>query len=455
MSRTPNVVLVLSDQHRGMDTGVAGNPDVRTPNVDRLAAEGTRFRRAFANVPVCTPSRASLLTGRYPQTNDVIANDLALPAGAWTLGEAFAGAGYRTGYVGKWHLDGVPRDRYTPPERRHGFDFWAAYNCSHQYFDAPYYRNDDELRRHEWGPAGETELAVEFVERAASADEPFFLVVSYGPPHAPYDEVPERYRTDDPDALTPRANAEPIPGAEHDPRGLLADYYAQVTAVDDQFGRILDALDDSGLAAETVVAYTADHGDMLCSHGRRKKEQPEAESIRVPLVVRYPGEVAAGAEREELASLVDVAPTLCSLAGVDPGNGTDGTDLAPALRGKPLDGPDSVFLSVLVSADQAEAQGIPEWRGVRTRRYTYARLADGTGWVLYDDEEGPWQLRNRILDARDVRERLDGLLDEWLDALDDPFLDGPDQLARHGRLEEWHERERTLPFRESPGAVEE
>ncbi|MFB6173266.1 MAG: sulfatase [Halobacteriales archaeon] len=453
-----NVVLVLADQHRAGATGPAGNPDVHTPALDRLAAEGTRCTGAYANVPVCTPSRASVLTGRYPQSTGVIANDLALAPEERTLGEAFRDAGYRTAYVGKWHLDGVPRDGPTPPERRHGFGFWAAFNCTHQYVDAPYYR-DGELRRHEWGPAGETDLALEFLD----GEEPFFLVVAYGPPHAPYDQVPGRYRERyDPDGLAVPPNAEPIPGGEgtlgpvHEPRELLADYYAQVTAVDDQVGRLLEGLDARGLADDTAVAYTSDHGDMLCSQGLQKKETPHEESVGVPWLVRGPG-VPAGETIDAPLGLLDLAPTLCGLSDADPDLPAEGTDRAPLLRGDPdADRPESVPIMLPATADQSLAQGLPVWRGVRTERYTYARLADGTPWLLFDNRGDPHQLRNLALDAdhREVRERLDGLTDAWLEDVGDPFLETREQIRHAGAVETWNRRERELPFVDEPRVID-
>jgi arylsulfatase A-like enzyme len=478
MAEKPNVLFVFSDQMRGSAMGCAGTDEVATPTMDRIAAEGTRFDHAYANYPLCSPSRATLLTGQYPLTNRVIDNDLPLPGDVPGVAKAFGEAGYRTGYVGKWHLDGVPRDRWTPPgPRRQGFDdFWAVYNCSHDYFDAAYYRDtDDPVAVDGYEPVAQTDLALEFLR--ADDDRPFCLFLSWGPPHDPYRMVPERYRSRyDPDDLTLPPNAAPIlpghddhpapplvdappvrefagPGdvfdepARYDydhPREGLADYYAAITALDDQLGRLVDALDEEGLADDTVLAYSSDHGDMLWSQGRNQKGAPYEESINVPFLIRWPGEVPAGRVDDTLLGLVDVAPSLLSLTGVAPPPAMEGTDLSDAFRGRDIDGPDSVFLANIRRG----------WRGVRTRQYTYARLSthdDSVAhlpgdreWLLFDNDADPFQSTNLVLDREyDAdRARLSSLLDEWLERLDDPFLTVEGHVHDLDMVETWNERER-------------
>lgn len=477
MPDQPNVLFVFSDQMRGSAMGPAGNDEVSTPTMDRLADEGTRFSNAYTNYPLCSPSRACLLTGQYPLTNRVINNDLPLPEDVPSVAEAFQAAGYRTGYIGKWHLDGVPRDQWTPPgARRQGFDdFWAVYNCSHDYFDAVYYRDSPEQIKVEgYEPVAQTDLALEFIEQ--EDDRPFCLFLSWGPPHDPYEMVPEEYRSQyDPNDITVPPNAEPIlPGHEDhpapplvdappvrefagpgdvfeepkpydydDPREGLADYYAAITALDEQLGRLVDALDENGLADDTILAYTSDHGDMLWSQGRNQKGSPYKESIHVPFLVRWSGEVPAGRVDDTLLSMVDIAPSLLSLAGVTPPSEMQGTDLSPAFRGRDVDGPGSVFLMNLRRG----------WRGVRTRRYTYARLsehdesvahlAQGRDWLLYDNEADPHQLNSLVFNREyeDVRERLSDELDEWLDRLDDPFRPFEDHVRDLDMVETWNEQE--------------
>jgi arylsulfatase A-like enzyme len=450
----PNLLFVFADQLRGMDLGCAGNPEVITPNLDRFAAEGTLFRRAFANVPVCTPSRAVLLTGRYPLANRVIGNDLPLPEDMPTLGERFRDSGYRTGYIGKWHLDGVPRAKFTPPgARRHGFEYWAAYNCSHDYF-RPHkcYRDDPEPVVIEgYEPEVQTNQALDFI--AAQDERPFCLVLSWGPPHDPYPMVPERYKTRyEPQQLTLRPNVQPLrPASEWlarglEPRRTLADYYAAITALDEQFGRLLDGLAAAGLDENTIVVFTSDHGDQLWSHGTMKKQQPFEESIHIPLICRWPGRIPAGRRSDALVSIVDYAPTLCGLAGITPPEGVQGTDRSALVLGQDAAGADAVLLMDLIVADESRIQELPEWRGLRTSRYTYAQRQNGEDWLLFDNEQDPYQLTNLVdtTVASATRDHLARELDRRLAEIGDHKCPGEEYIRALGLVALWNARQLEL-----------
>jgi arylsulfatase A-like enzyme len=458
----PNLVLVFADQMRGMDMGCAGNPQVQTPCLDRLAAEGARLCRAYANAPVCTPSRAVLLTGRHAIATTVVANDLPLPEGLPTLGSCMRGAGYRTAYIGKWHLDGVPRSRWTPPgPRRHGFERWAAYNCSHDYLHARYYGDGPEpIALPGYEPVAQTDLLLSFIDEPDP--RPFAAVLSWGPPHDPYEAVPEHHRARyDPAALRLRPNVRPIapgPGdlaGGRDVRRTLACYYAHITALDEQVGRIRDHLERRGRSRDTLLVFTSDHGDMLWSQGRMMKQQPWEESVQVPLLLRWPGRVPAGRTVADLTGLVDLLPTLLGLLGVPVPAGVQGADLSAAVLAKPAAprardaGPASVFLYDLVSVDQSHRQGIPEWRGVRTARHTYARTRAGP-WLLYDNERDPYQLDNLVgrPELAAVQAGCEAELEGWLRRTGDPFEEGPALVRRLGLAPAWNAREREL----HPGA---
>jgi arylsulfatase A-like enzyme len=333
----PNILLILPDQMRASAMGCDGNIEVKTPNIDRLAADGVRFKRTYANVPVCCPARAILMTATYPHINGMVANDLRLREEQVTIAEILAQAGYRTGFVGKWHLDGGPRDPgFVPPgPRRQGFEFWAAYECHHKHFEPTYFRDTPEIitvRKFE--PEASCDFAVEFL-RSQPKDQPFFLTVQMGPPHDPYGAPEEYMRQYVPERITPPENWRP--GSETRPapaggsnrtgaafnrlaplggREEIAAYYAAITAIDDQVGRLMKTLAELHLDENTIVLFTSDHGDMLGSHGMRRKRKPHDESARVPGIIRWPARIPKDRVVETLFSHVDMAPTLLALAGV-------------------------------------------------------------------------------------------------------------------------------------------
>lgn len=411
----PNVILLLPDQMRGSAMGIAGNPDVQTPHIDALAHEGLRFRRTYANVPVCCPARAILLTGTYPHVNGMMANDLRLRETEITLAEIFRDAGYHTGFVGKWHLDGGPRNPgFVPPgPRRQGFEFWAAYECHHQHFLPWYFRDTPErilVRKFE--PEATADFAVEFLE-AQTPGRPFFLMMQMGPPHDPYGAPDEYMKRYDPAKLTPPANWQP--GSESNPGGSaippkyrrpdapgatyvrtggreeLAAYYAAITAIDDQVGRIVRTLKARGLDQDTIILFTSDHGDMLGSHGMRRKRKPHEESAGVPGILRWPAKIPAGRTVDTLFSHIDMPSTLLALAGLPVPKHMQGADLSSVALGQTTQGPDAVLLQLFVPF--RPDQITKPWRGLITPRYTYARFEDAP-WVLFDNQDDPTQRHN-------------------------------------------------------------
>ncbi len=461
--RKPNLLFVFADQMRGMDMGCAGNSEVHTPNIDRLARQGLRFAHAYANTPVCGPSRATLLTGRQPTANGVIANDLPLRSELPSIGKILRDCGYRTGWIGKWHLDAAGR-KWTPPgPDRHGFDYWAVWSTAHRYFKQEKYCTDtpEPVVMEGYDPNIQADLAIDFIR--SNPDDPFCLFVSWGPPHDPYDQVPDEYKGRyAPEQLTLRPNVRTDSEylqkhAVHlDPRGTLAHYYAAITALDDQLGRLLSELEQAGIAGDTIVVFTSDHGDMLFSQGTLYKQKPFEESVQIPFLIRYPAELAAGEVREQLFSVCDMAPTLLSLMGCPPLEGAQGRDLSAVLKVASTEGPSAVLLSNPVSAFEGRRYPLPEWRGIRTERYTYTRLQDGTPWHLYDNEKDPYQLRNAadLPELSEIRGELDLLLTRMLEEARDPFLKEHDMIRHFGLVDLWNERERLLHPKD-PDLVEE
>jgi len=256
--------------------------------------------------------------------------------------------------------------------------------------------------------------------------------------------VPDKYK-----AMYDPAKIALRPNAKDPDRQVIADYYAAITALGWNLGRMMETLDRLRIAENTILVFTSDHGDMLWSQGSHKKEQPWEESILIPFLIRWPGHVPAGRSADTLISIVDMTPTLLGLAGVEiPGN-VEGLDLSKAMLGEKIDEPESVFIYLPMPAQQAFAKGIGEWRGVRTKQHTYARWRDGKGWVLYDNQQDPYQLNNLIEDpaSKDLRNRLESELQYWLGRTNDKFLKGEDHLRELGIGELWNESERHLSRR--------
>ena len=437
LSHAPNLLYIFADQMRATAMGCMHTESVHSPHLDRLASQGLLFRNAVANVPVCTPSRASLITGRHALTCRCIFNDLRLPEDERSIADVLVREGYRTGYIGKWHLDGISRHMFTPPgRRRHGFDdYWAAYNCNHNYFDCKFYLDDNpHLQRAQGYDADvQTDQAIGFVERFV--DEPFCLYLSWGPPHSPYRTVPQEYLD-----TYPPENIELRPNVEGGDRAAIAGYYAHITALDRNVGRLMDALDRLCLADNTIVVFSSDHGDMLWAHGRIGKEYPYEESIGIPLIVRWPDRLPAGETTDALISIADYAPTFLGLMGAPVPDRMNGRDLSATLLGHSSAEQSSLFIAEHVYADQPPPS--QPWRGVRTKRYTYARWLQG-GTLLFDNLQDPYQLRNLALDpghetlAAELEQELQG----WLARLGDDFLSGEEHIRQLGQWEEWQIRD--------------
>ncbi len=412
-AKRPNILFILPDQLRAQALGCLGDENAQTPNIDKLSREGLLVPDTFANTPVCCPARANLLTGRYAHKNGMVANDLRLGLLETTISQTLASAGYRTGFIGKWHLDGGPRmPGYIPPgPRRRGFEFWAANECNHSHFNSQYFRDSpDPIPIRKFEPEVWADLGIEFLRGAKSDSRPFYLSIQMGPPHDPYKAPPEYSRRFDPAKL--RLRPDWRGGVRGATRQDIAEYYAMLAAVDDQVGRLLGALDDLGLRDDTIVLLSSDHGDMLGSHGQRLKRKPWEESIRVPGIIRYPRRIKAGSTSNAFFTHVDFAPTLLSLCDVKIPATMQGGDLSRIFTGASHGRePDSAFLQIFgpYQSDGTDAG----WRGIRTRRYLYARY-ETEPWTLYDLDKDPFQMNNLAKDPGS--NNLIGILDRQLSA---------------------------------------
>tara|TARA_R110002050_G_scaffold95107_3_gene198011 strand:+ start:27112 stop:28641 length:1530 start_codon:yes stop_codon:yes gene_type:complete len=453
--KKPNLIFVLTDQWRRQALGFMNEDPVLTPNLDRFSKEAAVFTHAVATVPVCAPDRAVLLTGNYPLRNGVLANDMRLDENSQSLGVVCKKAGYRTGYVGKWHIDGVRG--FTPPgKRRQGFDFWYK-SIYHHPFNQPYYIQDnpEQIKVQGWAPTYATDTAIDFMKE--KSDKPFALVVSYAPPHngggkgmenthtpgmldeegkqkygygykAPQEfEAP--YRTDEFNSEPRRPNVMPVKG-KFESAPAIPGYFGAITALDHEFGRLVDYLKDNGLLENTIIIFTSDHGEMMGSQGRMTKGVWYEESIGVPCLIG-----GAGIQPQRIVSpfnAVDVMPTLIGLMGIDKPE-MDGTDFSPLLTGGDMEVPEFSFLSFYKGG---APESYRQWRAVYSERFTYVTVDDWAGWensnipqngvaTLYDRKADPFQqepiFRGEGADA--IMDKMHAALKLLLEEQNDPFLE--------------------------------
>ncbi len=436
MKKRKNLLFIMADQMRGIDMGCAGNNQVITPNLDKMANTGVQFQNAVSTFPVCTPQRAALVSGKYPVNTDVMTNDVPLPIDGKGFGYCLKEQGYTTGWIGKWHLFGPHefRSSYIPEEHRHGFDYWAVQNCRHHYFDNFYYLNDNEKPVHFEGyePDHQTELAIDYIEEHKK--DPFALFLSFGPPHDPYDQVPERYRDlYDMESLEWRGNVKmpvetlkkwavenPVPWWREEPDlPTLRDYYAAITALDDCVGRVLDYLEKGNLLEDTLVVFTSDHGEMMYSQGSVQKGECFEESINIPFLVAGGG-VVKGESNTVPFGTVDIMPSIMGMLDLQISDYCEGDNLSHLLKGEDGENPEAALVM------NAFPWTSPEWRGIRTERYTYARditgkrfLFDNTIDILQQNNLAETRCGDAVIDA--LLTRMEKLLAEKMKRAKDRF----------------------------------
>ena len=437
----PNLLFVFADQWRAQAFGYAGDPNVSTPNIDRFAVQSLNFTSAVSGCPVCSPYRASLMTGVYPNRHRMMVNDQCLHRlyeGPF-LAECLRDAGYRTAYIGKWHIDGNGWNAFVPPKRRLGFEWWKGFETSHDYQASFYYFGDDP-RPHRWegyDADAQTDEACRYLREEVD-DNPFALFLSWGPPHEPFGTAPDQFEAIyDPQKIHLPPN---VPEAIADrARKELAGYYAHCSALDAAFGRLLDTLTATGHDRDTIVVFTSDHGDMLGSQGKFGKQKPWAESNRVPFLVRHPHGAGPGTDNSPIDA-PDLMPTLLSLCGAPIPSTVQGKDFSRTILEGAPSGIEDALLSLYLPFNQWHyAYGGREYRGLYNARYTYARSLYGP-WLLYDNQADPGQLRNLIDDPACAAQvtQLDARLSARLREVGDDFAPGAEIIRRHNfALNKW------------------
>lgn len=443
----PNIIYVFPDQFRNQSlafwndeeyaihVGWEADP-VLTPNLDRFADESVVFSRAVSTCPLSSPYRGMFLTGMYPERSGVTLNCMAerpestLNPDAECISDVFSANGYSCGYIGKLHAETPMKndpanpghyvsdrrpewDAYTPPERRHGFSYWYSYGTFDVHKDPHYW--DTEGVRHdpkEYSVKHETDKAIEFLRNEhgeRKADAPFFLALAYNPPHSPYESLDDcmeedfnLYRDMSYSELYVRPNADTTlskaPSARY--------YFANVTGVDREFGRLLAELKALGLDKNTIVVFTSDHGETMCSQGTLDpKNSIYTESFNVPFMIRYPEKIRHRVD-STLLSTADIMPTMLALAGLGDKipDTAEGRNLAPVIleNGEPCDIPDAALYIRNTNGPKDKdglVRGIfPEARGVKTHEYSMEITINKNHKIervlIFNDIEDPYQLEN-------------------------------------------------------------
>jgi arylsulfatase A-like enzyme len=431
--KAPNVIFVLADEWRGQDVGYIGNKDIVTPNLDRLAGESLNLINTISCCPVSCPYRGSLLTGQYPLSTGVFMNDVQLNPESQSISKIFKTAGYKTAYIGKWHLDGHGRNSYIPVDRRHGFEYWKVLECTHDYNNSYYWDNEDGKKKWEMYDAyAQTADAINYIKEASKADKPFFMILSWGPPHTPFETAPESckklYRGR---ALTLRKN---VPTELFDKTIIdLIGYYGHITALDSCIGALNDAVKATGMEERTIFVFTSDHGAMVNSQGLFNKQQPYEESINVPFLIKYPAVLGRnGRTSKMLFNTPDIMPTLLGLCGLPIPKTVEGDDKSTVLLGKTKDTSEAVLISSYQPFGQwARNKGGMEYRGVRTKQYTYVKNLEGP-WLLYDNQIDKYQMNNLVnhKEYSGIQTELEKKLNELLNRTKDKFLPGTEYIKK-------------------------
>lgn len=457
MSRPPNILWLCTDQQRWDTLGVYGNSFVRTPHIDRLAQNGTLFERAYCQSPVCTPSRASFLTGRYPRTTRCRQNGQDVPDDEVLVTKLFRDAGYTCGLSGKLHLSAC-NPSVTPDMERRIDDGYAAFHWSHHSAPMPpigsaghnWPTNEYNLWLRERGiefradpfegsrhvqvsvPAEHhqttwcAEKSINFIEANAAFGRPWLFSVNFYDPHHAFDppeeylrrylenldEIPlpaylegeldtkPKYQKIDHQGAYGGNAGFPYPEmTDYDHRLVRAAYWAMCDLIDDQVGRILDTLERTGEIDNTVVVFMSDHGEMLGDHGIYLKGPYFYEpAIRVPLIVSWPGKIREASRIDSLVELTDLAPTLLDAAGLPPYEGMQGRSLWPLLTGDEQMHREDVYCEYY-NAMPWHTESPPQSTMIRTSTHKLVTFHGSTSGELYDLENDPNETHNRWNDS--------------------------------------------------------
>jgi len=406
----PNLVFILVDDLRFDALGYMGHPFVKTPNIDRIAREGAIFRNTFVTTPLCSPSRGSFLTGRYVRSHGVKDNtdNAALSHKLVTFPRLLHDAGYETAYVGKWHMgtDDMPRP---------GFDRWVSFRGQGVYDDPPLNVDGERITRQGYMTDLLAEYAVEFIRKSRS--KPFCLYMAHKAIHGPFTPASRHAGLFADAAIQRQANAKDdlsgkpmltrtlpeVPtkkgkkkaGATVGPGDeLVRNQMRCLTSIDESVGRVLQALEQTRSLDNTMIVFTSDNGYFWGEHGLGDKRAAYEESIRIPMVARYPKLIKAGRNITEMALNIDIAPTMLDLAGVTIPKTMQGRSLVPAMQGKAKNWRTQFFCEYFMEQQFAR---VATWECVRTTRWKYIHYPDLKEMdELYDLQSDAGEMKNLI-----------------------------------------------------------
>ena len=436
-----NVLVIQTDEHHFKTLGCYGGKIVNTPNIDWIAKNGAIATSFYATTPVCSPSRAALISGRYPQATPVTNNNIPLADDVVTFAEVLRRKGYSTGYSGKWHLDGLGKPQWAP-KRKFGFEdnrymfnrgHWKKFIItkagprvgSRNKRDVPDYKLNG-ADNHTFSTDWLANRTIEFINK--NKNKPFCYMVSFPDPHGPntvrtpYNKLYEKVKVpipvsiNKPRAQTPRWAATDPKITADTVRLLMPKYYGMVKCLDDNIGRILDALRKNKQIENTIIVFTSDHGDLCGEHGRLNKGVPYEGSARIPFLMVCPGKIPAGTVVNEALSCVDFVPTLFAFTGDTLPNSVQGRNASSLFRGKSENWDDVTFL-------RSTSNGQP-WLAAVTNRYKLVYSSLGQPW-LFDLKADPDELQNAFskTKSKPIIRELTKRLADYAKRTHDPYAD--------------------------------
>ncbi|MDX1301340.1 sulfatase-like hydrolase/transferase [Photobacterium sp.] len=463
-TKNPNLLIIFPDEMRTQSLGFMNQDPSLTPNLNKFSNESVVLKQAVSNFPLCTPFRGMLMTGQYPYRNGIQGNSHTPMPGKFggqdfgielkqqqrTWSDILKGEGYSMGYIGKWHLD-TPKPPFIPsynnpmegrywndwtePEKRHGFDFWYSYGTYDKHMTPMYWTNetprDQPLRINQWSPEHEADVAIKYLRnedgKYRDSEKPFTLVVSMNPPHSPYDQVPQKYLDRFEGKTSKELNSRPnvvwdkeyLKGYGPD---FFKEYMAMINGVDEQFGRIINELERLNLAEDTLVVFFSDHGCCMGSHGKPTKNNHYEESMRIPMMFRWPGKLSPRND-DILFSAPDIYPTMFGVMGLSDliPDTVEGRNFANTVAGLPGDDkPTSQLYTFMPYGGQSYGR-----RGIRTNRYTLSitrRIGKPLTYVLHDNKNDPYQMENIANGNEVLIEKI--IIEElipWLEKTGDPW----------------------------------